>query len=171
MDEHELRSMMYTAQLPGHGPVVIRYPRGLSEHADWQSPFEELTVGRGRCLREGRGETALVTLGPVGNDALRVAEETGADMYDMRWLKPLDTDLLDKIAARGYRRIVTVEDGVRKGGFGEAVTEYFAEHHPEVVPAVRILAIPDEFVTHGPVAQLKHDCHIDAEAIARALAI
>ncbi len=171
MDEHELRSMMYTAQMPGHGPVVIRYPRGLSEHADWQSPFEELTVGRGRCLREGRGETALVTLGPVGNDALRVAEETGADMYDMRWLKPLDTDLLDKIAARGYRRIVTVEDGVRKGGFGEAVTEYFAEHHPEVVPAVRILAIPDEFVTHGPVAQLKHDCHIDAEAIARALAI
>ena len=165
LDEHELRSMMYTAQLPAHGPVVIRYPRGLSEHADWQSPFEELTVGRGRQLREGRSGVALVTLGTVGNDALRLADEVDADVYDMRWLKPLDTDLLDKIAARGYRRIVTVEDGVRKGGFGEAVMEYFAEHHTAVVPVVRILAIPDEFITHGPVPQLKHDCRIDADAI------
>ncbi|MBR4739531.1 MAG: 1-deoxy-D-xylulose-5-phosphate synthase [Bacteroidales bacterium] len=171
IDEHDLRNMMYTAQLPGHGPVVIRYPRGCSEHADWQSPMEELAVGRGRCLRKGRGETAFVTLGTVGNDALRVAKEQDADMYDMRWLKPLDTALLDTIAAAGYRRIVTVEDGVRKGGFGEAVMEYFAEHHPEVVSSVRILAIPDEFVTHGPVAQLKHDCRIDAAAIAEALAL
>ncbi len=170
MDEHELRSMMYTAQLPGHGPVVIRYPRGCSEHADWQSPMKELDVGRGRQLREGRGNVAIVTLGTVGNDALRVAEEQDADMYDMRWLKPLDTELLDSIASRGYRRIVTVEDGVRNGGFGEAVVEYFAEHHPEVVPTIRILAIPDEFVTHGPVAQLKHDCRIDAAALRNAIA-
>lgn len=169
IDEHDLRNMMYTAQLPNHGPVVIRYPRGCSEHADWQSPFEELVVGRGRRLREGRAGVALVTLGTVGNDALRVAEEVDADMYDMRWLKPLDTALLDEIAAKGYRRIVTVEDGVRKGGFGEAVMEYFAEHHPQVVPAVRILALPDEFITHGPVPQLKHDCRIDKEAIRNAL--
>ena len=171
MDEHELRNMMYTAQLPGHGAVVIRYPRGCSEHADWQSPMKELEVGRGRQLREGRGAVAVITLGTVGNDALRVAEERDADMYDMRWLKPLDTELLDRIASRGYRRIVTVEDGVRLGGFGEAVMEYFAEHHPQTVPAVRILAIPDEFVTHGPVAQLKHDCRIDAAAIAAALSV
>ena len=169
MDEHELRSMMYTAQLPGQGAWVIRYPRGLSEHLDWQSPFERLDVGRGRQLREGGGDVALVTLGTVGNDALRVADEVGADIYDMRWLKPLDTDLLDRIAAHGYRRIVTVEDGVRAGGFGETVTEYFAEHHPEVVSMVKILAIPDEFVTHGPVPQLKHDCHIDADAIIKAV--
>ena len=165
MDEHELRSMMYTAQLPGKGAVVIRYPRGLSEHADWQSPFEELAVGCGRCLREGRGEVAIVTLGTVGNDALKVADEVDAAVYDMRWLKPMDTALLDTIASRGYRRIVTVEDGIRNGGFGEAVMEYMAEHHPEMVKAVRILAIPDEFVTHGPVPQLKHDCRIDADAI------
>ncbi|MBP5527255.1 MAG: 1-deoxy-D-xylulose-5-phosphate synthase [Bacteroidales bacterium] len=170
LDEHELRNMMYTAQLPDKGPVVIRYPRGCSEHADWQSPFEELEVGRGRCLRKGREETAFVTLGTVGNDALRVADEVDAAVYDMRWLKPLDTDLLDTIASKGYRRIVTVEDGVRKGGFGEAVMEYFAVHHPKVVATVRILAIPDEFVTHGPVAQLKHDCRIDADAIAAAVA-
>ena len=171
MDEHELRNMMFTAQLPDGGPWVIRYPRGLSEHADWQSPFERVEVGRGRCLCEGNGEVAIVTLGTVGNDALRVARETGAAVYDMRFLKPMDTGLLDKIASKGYRRIVTVEDGVRNGGFGEAVVDYFAEHHPAVAAKVKILAIPDEFVTHGPVAQLKHDCHIDAEAIARALAI
>ena len=165
IDEHDLRNMMFTAQMPDRGAWVIRYPRGLSEHVEWQSPFEELPVGRGRCLRQGRGDLAFVTLGTVGNDALRVANELNAAVYDMRFLKPLDTMLLDEIAAAGYRRIVTVEDGVRAGGFGEAVMEYFAARHPAVVAQVRILAIPDEFVTHGPVAQLKHDCHIDADAI------
>ena len=169
MDEHELRRMMYTAQLPDGGPWVIRYPRGICEHSDWRSPMEAIAVGHGRRLREGRGDVALVTLGTVGNDALRVADEVDGAVYDMRFLKPLDTDLLDEVAARGYRRIVTVEDGVRKGGFGEAVVEYFAERHPEVVQACRILAIPDEFVVHGPVAQLKHDCRIDADAIKSAL--
>ncbi len=165
IDEHDLRNMMFTAQMPDRGAWVIRYPRGLSEHVEWQSPFEELPVGRGRCLRQGRGDLAFVTLGTVGNDALRVADELNAAVYDMRFLKPLDTMMLDEIAAAGYRRIVTVEDGVRAGGFGEAVMEYFAARHPAVVAQVRILAIPDEFVTHGPVAQLKHDCHIDADAI------
>lgn len=165
MDEHELRNMMYTAQLPFCGPIVIRYPRGCCEHADWQSPYEELAIGRGRCLREGRGDVALVTLGTAGNDAFRVADEEDADMYDMRWLKPLDTDMLDIIAQRGFRRIVTVEDGVRMGGFGEAVVEYFAERHPEVVATCKILSLPDKFITHGSVSQLKHECGIDAEAI------
>ena len=165
IDEHDLRNMMFTAQMPDRGAWVIRYPRGLSEHVEWQSPFEELPVGRGRCLRQGGGDLAFVTLGTVGNDALRVADELNAAVYDMRFLKPLDTMMLDEIATAGYRRIVTVEDGVRAGGFGEAVMEYFAARHPAVVAQVRILAIPDEFVTHGPVAQLKHDCHIDADAI------
>lgn len=176
MDERELRNMMYTASLPPAssgvgevgkegGPWVIRYPRGCCEHADWQTPFERLEVGRGRCLREGRGEVAIVSLGTVGNDAMRVAREVDAAVYDMRFLKPLDTGLLDEVAARGYGRIVTVEDGVRLGGFGEAVVGYFAATHPEAVQVCRILAVPDEFVTHGPVAQLKHDCRIDADAI------
>ncbi|MCR5444626.1 MAG: 1-deoxy-D-xylulose-5-phosphate synthase [Bacteroidales bacterium] len=169
IDEHDLRNMMYTSQLPNQGPWVIRYPRGCSVYADWQSPMERLEAGRGRQLREGRGEVALVTLGTVGNDALEVADEVGAAVYDMRFLKPLDTTLLDRIAASGYRRIVTVEDGVRMGGFGEAVLAYLAEHHPEVASTVRILAIPDHFVAHGPVPQLKHDCRIDADAIRNAL--
>ena len=169
MDEHELRHMMYTAQLPDQGPWAIRYPRGLSEHADWQCPMQALAVGRGRAVREGRGDAAFVTLGTVGCDALRVADEVGADLYDMRFLKPLDTELLDRIGRRGYRRIVTVEDGVRKGGFGEAVLAYLAERHPQAVASVRVLAIDDEFVPHGSVAQLKHACHIDADAMRAAI--
>ena len=169
MDEHELRHLMYTAQLPNQGPWVIRYPRGASEHADWQCPMEQVEVGRGRSLREGRGEVAVVTLGTVGNDALAVADEVGADMYDMRFLKPLDTGLLDRIAKHGYRRIVTVEDGVCKGGFGEAVREYMADKHPEMASRFTLLALPDTFVVHGSVAQLKHDCGIDRESIRQAL--
>lgn len=172
MNEHELRNMMYTAQLPNHGPVVIRYPRGASVHSDWQSDFCEIRVGEGRRLREGK-DVAIVSLGHPGNDAIGAAEELAtqgisAAVYDMRFLKPLDTQLLDEIAANGYRRIVTVEDGCRMGGFGEAVMEYFAEHHPQMVDRIKILGIPDKFVTHGSVAQLKADCHIDKAAIIEA---
>jgi 1-deoxy-D-xylulose-5-phosphate synthase len=169
MNEHELRNMMYTAQLPGRGPVVIRYPRGASVHSDWQSDFCEIKIGEGRCLREGK-DVAVISLGHPGNDAVSAAEElekqgVSTAVYDLRFLKPLDTRLLDEIAAKGYRRIITVEDGCRLGGFGEAVTEYFAENHPDIVHNITILAIPDEFVTHGNVARLKADCRIDKAAI------
>lgn len=172
MNEHELRNMMYTAQLPNHGPVVIRYPRGASVHSDWQSDFCEIKIGEGRRLREGQ-DVAIVSLGHPSNDALAAAEELQANgisaaVYDMRFLKPMDTKLLDTIAASGYRRIVTIEDGCRLGGFGEAVLEYFAEHHPQIVDRITILAIPDEFITHGNVARLKSDCHIDKAAIVAA---
>ncbi len=172
MNEHELRNMMYTAQLPDHGPVVIRYPRGASVHSDWQSDFCAIRVGEGRCLREG-SDVAIISLGHPGNDAVAAAVELNnkgisAAVYDMRFLKPLDTRLLDEIAAAGFRRIVTVEDGCRLGGFGEAVLEYFAERHPQMVDRIKILAIPDEFITHGSVAQLKADCHIDRAAIVAA---
>ena len=86
----------------------------------------------------------------------------------MRFLKPLDTHLLDSIAAAGYRRIVTIEDGVRLGGFGEAVSEYFAMQYPSEVAKLRILAIPDRFIPHGTIPQLKHDCGIDIAAIVAA---
>lgn len=170
MDEHELRHMMYTAQLPGQGAVVIRYPRGLSIHPDWQCPFETLTVGRGRCVREG-DDVAIVSLGHVGNAALAAAEQlqtqkVSCAVYDMRYLKPIDTELLDQIAARGYRRIVTVEDGVRMGGLGSAVLEYYSSRGQSL--PVTILGIPDRFVTHGPVPQLQHDCGIDVQAIVSA---
>lgn len=171
MDEHELRHMMYTAQLPDQGAVVIRYPRGGSVHADWQVPFEALRVGRGRCVREGF-DVAILSLGTAGNNALAAAEQLASEgisaaVYDMRYLKPLDTELLDHVARKNFRRIVTVEDGVRKGGFGSAVLEYYAEAKV-AVPEVRVLGLPDQFVTHGPVPQLQKDCGIDAAAIASA---
>ena len=170
MDEWELRNMMYTAQLPGQGTVVIRYPRGLSVHADWHNDFEPLEVGKGRCLREGK-DVAILSIGHIGNSALAAAAQletkgVSVAVYDMRYLKPIDTGLLDTIANQGFRRIVTVEDGVRKGGLGSAVLEYFAENG--IMLPVTVLGIPDTFVTHGPVPQLQQDCGIDAEAIASA---
>ncbi len=172
MDDHELRDMMFTAQQPGHGPIVIRYPRGASVYSDWQSPMKAIEIGKGRCLREG-SDVAFVSLGFPGNDALAAAdtlanEGISAAVYDMRFLKPMDEHLLDAIAAKGYRRIVTIEDGVRLGGFGEAVETYFSEHHPDQVSCISVLAIPDEFVTHGSISQLKHDCHIDLQSLVAA---
>lgn len=171
-DDHELRNMMYTAQLPGHGPVVIRYPRGLSVHTNWKSDFCELRIGEGRCIKEG-SDVAILALGHPCNDAIAAANELqqqgiSAAVYDMRFLKPLDTNLLDNIVTHGYKRLITIEDGVRAGGFGEAVQEYFADNFPECVAILTILAIPDHFVTHGSVAQLKHDCAIDQNAIVHA---
>ncbi len=180
MDEHELRNMMYTAQLPRQGAVAIRYPRGLSIHPDWRNPFEALPVGKGRCLHPGT-DVALVSIGHIGNVALAAAQKLEAEglsvaMYDMRYLKPIDTDLLDDILSRRFRRIVTIEDGVKKGGLGSAVLEYFASvksasrpsgdsHSAVEVPPVTVLGLPDQFVTHGPVPQLHKDCGIDLETI------
>ena len=169
MDDHELRNMMYTAQLPGQAPTAIRYPRGCSVYTDWKSEFCELKIGEGRQLRKGT-DVAILSLGHPGNDALKAAEElekqgVSTAIYDMRYLKPLDTRLLDEVAAAGFRRIVTVEDGIRIGGFGEAVETYLTESHPDTAGKIRILAIPDKFITHGSVAQLKKDCGIDQAAI------
>ena len=169
MDDHELRDMMFTAQLPNHGPMVIRYPRGSSVFNDWQSPMKEMKIGEGRCLKEG-SDVAFVSLGFPGNDAMAAAEElqkqnVSAAVYDMRFLKPLDTRLLDKIAEKKFRKIITIEDGVKMGGFGETVESYFAEHHPEQCANIQVLAIPDHFITHGSVSQLKHDCHIDQQSL------
>ena len=169
MDDHELRNMMYTAQLPGQAPTAIRYPRGCSVYTDWKSEFCELKIGEGRQLRKGT-DVAILSLGHPGNDALKAAEElekqgVSTAIYDMRYLKPLDTRLLDEVAAARFRRIVTVEDGIRTGGFGEAVENYLTEHHPHTAGSINILAIPDKFITHGSVAQLKKDCGIDQAAI------
>lgn len=169
MDDHELRDMMYTAQQPGHGPIVIRYPRGASIHSNWQSPMKTIEIGKGRCLREG-SDVAFVSLGFPGNDALAAADSLASEgistaVYDMRFLKPLDEQMIDEIASKNFRKIITIEDGVKLGGFGEAVETYLVEHHPEQTSKITILAIPDKFVTHGSVQQLKHDCHIDQEAL------
>lgn len=170
MDEHELRNMMYTAQLPDQGAVVIRYPRGLSVHPDWKNDFQALPVGKGRCIKSG-SDVAILSIGHIGNAAMQAAEQLASEnvsaaVYDMRYLKPIDTEILDAVATQGFKRVITIEDGVKKGGLGSAVLEYFAEQGYQV--PVTVLGLPDAFVTHGPVAQLHHDCGIDVPAIVQA---
>lgn len=173
LNEHELRNMMYTAQMADSGAWVIRYPRGCGVLADWHNTMEQLVIGRGRCIRQG-SDAAIVAIGHSGNDALAAADKLEQEgrsvaVYDMRFVKPLDYRLLDEIAKAGFQRIVTVEDGIKAGGFGSAIIEYFAAKHPEVLARTTVLGIPDSFVTHGPVATLKRDCGIDADSIAAAI--
>ena len=167
MDEHELRRMMYTAQLPGMGTVVIRYPRGAAEHNDWRCKLEAIEVGTGRRMHEGH-EVAVLTIGPIGNVAAEAVAEVEAEgqltvaHYDMRYLKPIDGGILDEVGQR-FSRVITVEDGVRCGGLGTAVTEWMADHHytPEIVR----LGLPDEFVEHGTVSELRRIAGIDKATI------
>ncbi|MBQ8361745.1 MAG: 1-deoxy-D-xylulose-5-phosphate synthase [Bacteroidaceae bacterium] len=167
MDEHELRRLMYTAQLADKGPFVIRYPRGRGVKVDWQCPLEEVPVGKGRRLKEGK-DLAIISLGPIGNTAAkaiaRYEQETGQSVahYDLRFLKPLDTELLQE-AGEKFHRIVTVEDGVLNGGMGAAITEYMADHG--FAPDIRRVGIPDQFVEHGAVKELYHLCGMDEEGI------
>ena len=171
LDEHELRNMMYTA-VQSYRPTVIRYPRGKSVHPDWKSPFELLEVGRGRQVRQGT-EVAILSIGHIGNTALAAAEllekeGVSCAVYDMRYLKPLDTHLLDTIAAAGYRHILTVEDGVAQGGLGSAVLEYYNSKSVTFNFQFTILGLPDRFVTHGTPDLLFRECGLDAPSIARA---
>ena len=171
-DEHELRRLMYTAQLPGKGTFVIRYPRGSGRLGDeWQCPLEEVQVGTGRKLKDG-ADLAVLTLGPLGTEAAKAIEEveqkTGRSIahYDMRFLKPLDEALLTEVVQK-FRCIVTVEDGVRAGGFGSAVLEWVADRNADC-RMVR-LGLPDEFIEHGSVPELRALVGLDAAGIARTI--
>ena len=171
-DEHELRRLMYTAQLPGKGTFVIRYPRGSGRLGDeWQCPLEEVQVGTGRKLKDG-ADLAVLTLGPLGTEAAKaiekVEQKTGRSIahYDMRFLKPLDEALLTEVVQK-FRCIVTVEDGVRAGGFGSAVLEWVADRNADC--RVVRLGLPDEFVEHGSVPELRALVGLDAAGIARTI--
>ncbi len=167
MDEHELRKMMYTAQLPDKGGFVIRYPRGRGVHADWRCALEELPVGRGRLISPGR-HVAVLTIGPIGNDVADVIasmDEKPAH-YDMRFLKPIDEQLLREVA-ENYERIVTVEDGVRNGGLGSAVMEWLNDNG-YMKPVTR-LGLPDKFVEHGTIEELREIVGLDKESIRKSL--
>ena len=172
MNEHELRRLMYTAQLPGKGTFVIRYPRGKGVLADWKCPLEEIKVGTGRKLHDGH-DVAVLTIGPIGNDVEQVIQELQAEgctrsvaHYDMRFLKPIDESILQE-TAENCRRIITVEDGTRKGGLGSAVIEWLNDHDYNI-PVTRI-GLPDEFVEHGTVSQLREIVGMDNESIKKAI--
>jgi 1-deoxy-D-xylulose-5-phosphate synthase len=167
MDEVELRNMMYTAQLEKiKGPFSIRYPRGTGAICDWQLPFAEAEVGKARLIREGE-DIAVLSIGHPGNFVVeasgKVAEKGVSVMhYDMRFANPLDEEVLHKVMKR-FSKIITVEDGVIKGGFGSAVLEFAADHGYK--SAIHRLGIPDYFVEHGTQQELWHECGYDAEGI------
>ena len=167
MNEIELRNLMFTAQLPNKGPFMIRYPRGRGIFTDWRKPFEEIPVGKGRKLKEGK-DIAVITIGPIGNVAAQAIEraekEKGLSIahYDLRFLKPLDTDLLHEVG-KNFKHIVTIEDGMRKGGMGSAILEFMADN--SYTPEVKRIGLPDVFVEHGSPEDLYHLCGMDEEGI------
>ncbi len=166
MDEIELRNLMYTAQLDGMGPFSIRYPRGCGIKPDWKKPFEKLEPGKGRLLTEGT-DIAILTVGKPGIFAQRAIkslsrQNISAAHYDMRFIKPLDTGLLHDVFKK-FGKIITVEDGVKAGGFGSAVVEFMAENNYH--SNVKILGISDQFIEQGAVEYLYADCGFDTRGI------
>jgi 1-deoxy-D-xylulose-5-phosphate synthase len=166
-DEVELRNLMYTAQLPDQGPFIIRYPRGRGILTDWRKPFEPIVVGKGRKIKEGY-DIAVLSIGPIGNLAEQAItcweKESGktAALYDMRFLKPIDTGILNEVGKK-YSRIITIENGTVTGGLGTAVVEYMMDNG--FTPKIRRLGLPDRFIEHGSTPQLLHICNIDENAV------
>ena len=167
MNEHELRRLMYTAQLPDKGPFVIRYPRGRGVLTDWKCPLEELPIGKGRKLKEGK-DVAVITLGPIGNLAAKAIERaeqaSGKSIahYDLRFLKPLDEAMLHEIGKQ-FKQVITIEDGALNGGMGSAVLEFMADNSYQ--PNISRIGIPDKFIEHGTVPELYKICGMDEESI------
>ena len=178
MDERELRRLMYTAQLPRKGTFVIRYPRGKGVLTDWECPLKEIEVGTGRRIHDG-WDVAVLSIGPIGNDvekAIKLVEGAESSTsnghcpsiahYDMRFLKPLDEKILEEVG-NCFSRIITIEDGVRNGGLGSAVTEWMSDHG--YTPHITRMGLPDHFVEQGTVQQLREICEIDIESIKKRL--
>jgi 1-deoxy-D-xylulose-5-phosphate synthase len=171
MNESELRNLMYTAQLETNDhPFVIRYPRGEGTMPEWKTPFEEVTIGKGRRLKDGE-DIAILSLGHPGNfatAAIRELKTQGLNPahYDMRFAKPLDEALLHEVFKK-FDKVVTIEDGTIVGGFGSAVLEFMAQHNYRAT--VKMLGIPDRIVEHGTPKELHRECGYDAPAIAQAV--
>lgn len=168
MDEHELRKLMFTAQLPDMGPFVIRYPRGRGLKTDWKCQFEKIPVGKGRLLKDGN-DMAVISVGPIGykaKKAIAKAEECSSISiahYDLRFVKPLDKDMLDSIGKK-FKKILTVEDGILAGGAGSAIMEFMSDNGHDDITIKRI-GINDCFVQHGTVDELYKICGLDEESI------
>ena len=170
INEHDLRHLMYTSQLPDQGPWAIRYPRGRGVIPEWECEMHELPVGRGRKISDG-DKVAVLSLGHVGNNVIKAVaqlRERGVEVghYDMIYLKPLDTELLAEAASR-YRHLITVEDGTVVGGLGSAVAEWLAEQHSDC--RLTRLGVNDRFIDQGTVAQQQAECGYDVDAIVKAV--
>ena len=170
MDQVELRNLMFTAQLPNKGPFSIRYPRGNGPIIAWKQDFQEIPVGKGRKISDG-DQIAVLSIGHVGNfvvQAGKLLENEGIKFahYDMRFVSPIDKDLLDEVASK-FDLIVTVEDGVIDGGFGSAVLEYFAQFDKRLI--IKRLGVPNHFIEHGTQQELYVECGFDAMGICRTI--
>lgn len=167
-NEHYLRDLMYTAAYGQDGPFVIRYPRGQGELKDWESEMKLIPIGKGRMVKDG-ADMAVISIGPIGNavaEAIgRIEKDGGYTIahYDIIFLKPIDTELLEQIASK-YKKVVTVENGVVSGGLGSAVLEYFADKGHNGISVARV-GIPDEFVTHGSIPDLTKLYSLDTDGI------
>jgi 1-deoxy-D-xylulose-5-phosphate synthase len=169
MNEEELRNLMYTGSLYG-GPFSIRYPRGNGVMPNWKTPFQQIPVGQGRCIKTGE-EVAILTLGHIGNYAVEACESLEKEglspaHYDMRFVKPLDEKLLHEIFTN-FKKVITVEDGCLMGGFGSAVLEWMVDQGYQA--QVKRLGIPDGIIEHGEQLELHRDCGFDPEGIANAV--
>ncbi|MCS5490710.1 1-deoxy-D-xylulose-5-phosphate synthase [Algoriphagus limi] len=169
MNEEELRNMMYSS-LSHEGPYSIRYPRGNGVMPDWRKPFQQIPLGQGRIVKEG-DDVAILTIGHIGNYAVQASQELAEEglnpaHYDMRFVKPLDEDLLHEIFGK-FKKVVTVEDGCLMGGFGSAVVEWMIDHGYSA--QVKRLGIPDEIIEHGDQLQLHRLCGFDPAGIADAV--
>jgi 1-deoxy-D-xylulose-5-phosphate synthase len=171
MNERELRNLMYTAQLPTtKNPFVIRYPRGEGVMPEWKTPFEEIEIGKGRKIKDGR-DIAVLSFGHPGNFAAAAIRDVKSDgispaHYDLRFVKPLDKSLLHEVF-RNFKKIITVEDGTVVGGFGSAVLEFMNENGYSA--EIKIMGIPDRLVEHGTPKELYKEIGLDAQAIATSL--
>ena len=167
MDEIELRNLMYTAQLGKiNQPFSIRYPRGCGIITDWKKEFEKIEIGKGRKLNDG-SDVALLSIGKTGIFAQLAVKslaknDISAAHYDMRFVKPLDTEMLTEVM-QNFDQIVTIEDGTIQGGFGSAILEFMAENG--FTNKIKILGIPDKFIEHGTPEELYRECGIDAQGI------
>ena len=169
MNEIELRNLMYTSQLPDHGPFSIRYPRGKGMMVNWKTPFKEIKIGTGRKIKNGE-DIAILSLGHVGNYAVDACEQLNtkgidAAHYDMRFAKPLDSLLLHEIFGK-FSHIITVEDGCVVGGIGTAIAEFMLDNGYS--SSIKRLGIPDSYIEHGTQEELHAECKYDANAISKA---
>ncbi|MEZ4840187.1 MAG: 1-deoxy-D-xylulose-5-phosphate synthase [Flavobacteriaceae bacterium] len=163
MNEIELRNMMYTAQLGLKNPIAIRYPRGRGVTIDWKKPFDKVEIGKGRVLKEGTG-IAVLSIGAIGNTVMKAIENIDSVAhYDIRFVKPLDENLLHTVFSK-FNKIITVEDGAIKSGFGSAILEFANKHH-YTNKSIECLGIPDEFVEHGSVEELHKSVGLDVLSI------
>ncbi|MDH6306639.1 1-deoxy-D-xylulose-5-phosphate synthase [Parabacteroides sp. PF5-5] len=169
LNEWDLRNLMFTGYKGVGCPLVIRYPRGQGEKKDWRNEMEILPVGKGRKLRDGN-DIAVLSIGSIGNEAIRAIDSLGDSYsvahYDMIYLKPIDEALLHEVG-KNFSRIITIENGVIKGGLGSAVLEFMADN--EYTPRVKRIGVPDTFIEHGSIPELFKLCRMDAESIAETI--